>query len=97
MGVGLGKSFLLRIHFIRVGGEVQSVNLFLQRIQICKKWRGRGLEYVIFLKESKSKKMWVGGEGALVSDFFTNNLNLNKKKKWGGGGAGGWGARESFF
>ena len=30
--------------------------------------------------------MWVGGEGALVSDFFTNNLNLNKKKKWGGGG-----------
>ena len=41
-----------------------------------------------FFKESKSKKMWVGGEGALVSDFFTNNLNLNKKKKWGGGGGG---------
>ena len=40
--------------------------------------------------------MWVGGEGALVSDFFTNNLNLNKKKKWGGAGGGG-GARESFF
>ena len=39
-----------------------------------------------------------GGEGALVSDFFTNNLKLNKKKKWGGGGgAGGWGAREFFF
>ena len=37
-----------------------------------------------------------GGEGALVSNFFTNNLNLNKKKI-GGGGAGGWGARESFF
>ena len=30
-----------------------------------------------------------GGEGALVSNFFTNNLNLNKKKKWGGGGGGG--------
>ena len=42
--------------------------------------------------------MWVGGEGALVSDFFTNNLNLNKKKKWGGGGGcRGMGARESFF
>ena len=50
---------------------------------------GGGLEYVIFLKESKSKKMWMGGEGALVSDFFTNNLNLNKKKKWGGGGVQG--------
>ena len=37
-----------------------------------------------------------GGEGALVSIFFTNNLNLNKKKKkWEV--AGGWGARESFF
>ena len=36
-----------------------------------------------------------GGEGALVSNFFTNNLNLNKKKKWGGGG--GWGAIERFF
>ena len=36
-----------------------------------------------------------GGEGALVSNFFTNNLNLNKEKKWGG--AGGWGARERFF
>ena len=24
------------------GGEVQLVNLFLQRIQICKKWRGGG-------------------------------------------------------
>ena len=34
--------------------------------------------------------MWVGGEGALVSDFFTNNLNLNKKLKWGGGVAGRW-------
>ena len=35
-----------------------------------------------------------GSEGALVSDFFTNNLNLNKKKKWGGGvqsGGGGVG------
>ena len=30
--------------------------------------------------------MWVGGEGALVSDFFSNNLNLNKQKKLGGGG-----------
>ena len=39
-----------------------------------------------------------GGEGALVSHFFTNNLNLNKKKnRGGGGGAGGWGAREIFF
>ena len=38
-----------------------------------------------------------GGEGALVSNFFTNILNLNKKKNGGGGGAGGWGARESFF
>ena len=55
---------------------------------------------MIFLKESKSKKNVGGGEGALVSNFFTNNLNLNKKKKWGGGGgggAGGWGARERFF
>ena len=25
----------------------------------------------------------------LVSNFFTNNLNLNKKKKWGGGGCRG--------
>ena len=41
---------------------------------------------MIFLKESKSKKNVDGGEGALVSYFFTNNLNLNKKKKWGGGG-----------
>ena len=39
-----------------------------------------------FFKESKSKKMWVG---ALVSIFFTNNLNLNKKKKWGVQGGGG--------
>ena len=39
--------------------------------------------------------MWVGGEEALVSNFFTNNLNLNKKKKWGV--QGGLGARESFF
>ena len=39
--------------------------------------------------------MWMGGEGALVSDFFTNNLNLNKKKKWGGG-AGGWGLEKVF-
>ena len=37
-----------------------------------------------------------GGEGALVSNFFTNNLNLNKKKKWGGVQGGG-GARERFF
>ena len=37
-----------------------------------------------------------GGEGALVSNFFTINLNLNKKKNEGGG-AGGWGARESFL
>ena len=36
-----------------------------------------------------------GDEGAVVSNFFTNNLNLNKKKN--GGGAGGWGARESFL
>ena len=36
-----------------------------------------------------------GGEGALVSNFFTNNLNLNKKKKWGG--VQGVGARERFF
>ena len=54
--------------------EVQFVNLFLQRIQICKKWRGWGGGRAgvcgFFLKESKSKKMWVGGEGALVSDFF---------------------------
>ena len=35
--------------------------------------------------------------GALVSDFFTNNLNLNKKKKWGGGGAGGCGSRDFFL
>ena len=40
--------------------------------------------------------MWMGGEGALVSDFFTNNLNLNKKKKWGGG-AGGGGLEKVFF
>ena len=33
--------------------------------------------------------MWVGGEGALVSDFFTNNLNLSKRKKKGGGQGGG--------
>ena len=38
-----------------------------------------------------------GGEGALVSDFFTNNLNLNKKKKWGGGGCMGWGGLRKFF
>ena len=37
-----------------------------------------------------------GGEGALVSIFFTNNLNLNKKKKWGGG-AGGGGLEKDFF
>ena len=37
-----------------------------------------------------------GGEGALVSNFFTNNLNLNKKKKWGGGGGVG-GYRKIFF
>ena len=35
--------------------------------------------------------MLVGGEGALVRDFFTNNLYPHKKKKWGGGGAGGVG------
>ena len=35
-----------------------------------------------------------GGEGALVSNFFTNNLNLNKKKKWGGGCRGGGGGLE---
>ena len=35
--------------------------------------------------------MWVGGEGAVVSDFFTNNLNPNKKKKWGEGEQGGGG------
>ena len=40
--------------------------------------------------------MWVGGEGALVSDIFTNNLNLNKKKNLEGGSRG-VGARESFF
>ena len=40
---------------------------------------------IFFLKESKSKKNVGGGEGALVSNFFTNNLHLNKKKKWGGG------------
>ena len=53
-------------------GGVQLVNLFLQRIQICKKWRGGGggLEYVIFLKESKSKKNVGGGAGDLVSDFL---------------------------
>ena len=39
--------------------------------------------------------MWVGGEGALVSDFFTNNLNLNKKKNWGG--CRGWGLEKVFF
>ena len=38
---------------------------------------------MIFLKESKSKKNVGWGEGALVTDFFTNSLNLNKKKKWG--------------
>ena len=37
-----------------------------------------------------------GGEGALVSNFFTNNLNLNKKKKWGGC-RGGWGLEKDFF
>ena len=53
---------------------------------------GGGLQYVIFLKKSPNlKKIWVGGEGALVSDFLTNNLNLNKKKKWGGGCAEGGG------
>ena len=36
------------------------------------------------------------GEGALVSNFFTNNLNLNKKKK-NVGGAGGWGLEKVFF
>ena len=45
--------------------------------------------------------MWVGGEGALVSDLFTNNLNLNKKirRKNGGWGAGvqGWGLEKVFF
>ena len=30
-----------------------------------------------------------GGEGALVSNFFTNNLNLNKKKNGGVQGGGG--------
>ena len=35
-----------------------------------------------------------GGEGALVSNLFTNNLNLNKKKN---GGCRGVGARERFF
>ena len=38
-----------------------------------------------------------GGEGALVSNFFTNNLNLNKKKKWGGGQQGGGGLEKDFF
>ena len=33
--------------------------------------------------------MRVGGEGALVSNFFTNNLNLNKKKNGGGMQGGG--------
>ena len=37
-----------------------------------------------------------GVEGALVSNFFTNNLNLNMKKNGGLQGGGG-GARESFF
>ena len=36
-----------------------------------------------------------GGEGALVSNFFTNNLNLNKKKKWGVQGGGG--LEKDFF
>ena len=37
-----------------------------------------------------------GGEGALVSNFSTNNLNLNKKKKWGGvQGVGG--LEKDFF
>ena len=31
---------------------------------------GGGLEYVIFLKESKSKKNVGGGAGDLVSDFL---------------------------
>ena len=38
-----------------------------------------------------------GGEGALVSNFLTNNLNLNKKKKWGGGVQGGGGLEKDFF
>ena len=37
-----------------------------------------------------------GGEGALVSNFFTNNLNLNKKKI-GGGVQGGGGLEKVFF
>ena len=41
--------------------------------------------------------MWVGSEGALVSNFFTNNLNLNKKKKMGGGGQGGEGLEKVFL
>ena len=32
---------------------------------------GGGLEYVIYFKKNPNlKKMWVGGEGALVSDFL---------------------------
>ena len=38
-----------------------------------------------------------GGEGALVSNFFTNNLNLNKKKKWERGVQGGGGLEKDFF
>ena len=38
-----------------------------------------------------------GGEGALVSNIFTNNLNLNKKKNGGGGGVQGGGGLEKVF
>ena len=70
MGWGMGLEYVIftKNPFCSGGrGEVQFVNLFLQRIQICKKWRGAGvggggLEYVIFvLKESKSKKNVGGG------------------------------------
>ena len=46
-------------------------------------------------KNPNLKKNVGGGEGALVSNLFTNNLNLNKKKKWGVQGGGG--LEKDFF
>ena len=53
MGDGARVSNFTKNPFYSGGGEVQLVNLFLQRIQICKSRGGGGggeLEYVIFFK-----------------------------------------------